>query len=73
MADYQTLLDAAVTQVKAERGFIVLYDPTTHQLTRFVATHHFDETPLLKPDASLSKDYQIIHGWAKTAAADAYP
>lgn len=60
MLNYQTLLEEAVTTVKAERGFIVLYNALTHQLTQFVATHQFDAALLLQPSESLSKDYQII-------------
>jgi hypothetical protein len=60
MLHYETLLEEAVTKVKAERGFIVRYNPATHQLTQFVATHQFDAVPLLQPSESLAKDYQII-------------
>src|SRR5688572_12429760 len=60
MLHYETLLEEAVTKVKAERGFIVRYNPATHQLTQFVATHQFDAAPLLQPSESMSKDYQII-------------
>ena len=60
MSRYQSLLDEAVSKLKAERGFIVLYNATTHQLTQFVATHQFDAAPLTQGNSPLSKEYQII-------------
>jgi hypothetical protein len=47
---YQSLLDRAVALVQAERGFIVLYDPTTRAFGEYVAAHNFDPLPYPYPE-----------------------
>jgi hypothetical protein len=50
MPDYQALLDRAVALVQAERGSIMLYDPTTGEPVEFLATYNFD--PIVPPPSA---------------------